>query len=517
MTPEPAGPGAVWSSRLAAAVVAGLYAFPLILAIRPIDSPDIWWHMRAGQWIVAHRTVPWADPFSRYPGDQPFIASSWLYEVVLYGLHGLAGPWGLVLFTMAGWLASMAAVHALVRMSRVPALTELTLLTAWAAILARFMTPRSWFFSIVLLVVELHVVRRATERGDARLLWSLPPLFAFWATVHIVFVYGLAVLGLACAGEVFEALTADERGPALRAARPLVVATLASTLATLANPYHLRLYEAVLSIARGSKQYEYITELQAPHFRDAWDWTLLGLTLTAAVALGRLGRVKPFTVLCFGFAAVLSFRSVHDSWLVALVAITIIAAARPCSSTAVTIQAPPRTWATVGMLALLAVVAVGVWRGDSEAALIDRARRVYPVDAAAVVKARGYPGPLYNHYDWGGYLMWALPHLRVSMDGRANMHGDDRVMRSLATWGGAPDWPSDEELGASRLVIANRVHALTTLLRGDRRFELVYEDAVAAVFVAKAIREMPRGETAALRGVVTGERSGTRREPGGSP
>jgi hypothetical protein len=93
-------------------------------------------------------------------------------------------------------------------------------------------------------------------------------------------------------------------------------------------------------------------------------------------------------------------------------------------------------------------------------------------------------GPLYNHFNWGGYLIWALPGLPVSMDGRMNLHGDQRIKRAFNTWSGLRGWESDPELMKARLVIGGVNHALTGAIRTDSRFKLVYEEAIAAVFVA---------------------------------
>ena len=71
--------------------------------------------------------------------------------------------------------------------------------------------------------------------------------------------------------------------------------------------------------------------------------------------------------------------------------------------------------------------------------------KTYPVDAANFVDEKGYQGPLYNHYDWGGYLIWRLPRLPVSIDGRTNVHDVARVTHSLAVWNGKHDWASDPE------------------------------------------------------------------------
>src|SRR5947199_169724 len=78
------------------------------------------------------------------------------------------------------------------------------------------------------------------------LTWTLPFLYVVWANVHIQFVYGLFVLGLACTAPIIDRL----RGPSaasvprttfLRADWwKLVGLTAACAAATLVNPYHVR-------------------------------------------------------------------------------------------------------------------------------------------------------------------------------------------------------------------------------------------------------------------------------------
>jgi hypothetical protein len=116
----------------------------------------------------------------------------------------------------------------------------------------------------------------------------------------------------------------------------------------------------------------------------------------------------------------------------------------------------------------------------------------YPVEAARFVAARNFPGPLYNHFDWGGYLIWRLPQLPVSIDGRGNVHDSARIRHSAEVWNGKHNWASDPELAAARLVIAEKDFPLTQLLRLDSRFEIAYEDEVGVVFVARAEPESRR-------------------------
>jgi hypothetical protein len=57
--------------------------------------------------------------------------------------------------------------------------------------------------------------------------------------------------------------------------------------------------------------------------------------------------------------------------------------------------------------------------------------------------------------------------------------------RSVATWGGAPDWASDPDLTSARLVIGPVRTPLVQLLRRDSHYQLVYEDRLAAVFTRR--------------------------------
>jgi hypothetical protein len=261
--------------------------------------------------------------------------------------------------------------------------------------------------------------------------------------------------------------------------------TLACVVATLLNPYHFKIYAVVLQLVRQAGFYNIISEFAAIDFRTAPEWLALGLTLGAGFALGRQPVVRPFWFLLLLACVLISFRSRRDLWLVVIIAVGVISSSRSAAHVARRVfLGKAQTLVVIsalGILVLLTVRARHISEGDLQVAVA----RTYPVMAANVVEEGGYAGPLYNHFDWGGYLIWRLQHLPVSIDGRTNIYGVDRVAHSVMVWDGQPEWASDPELTTAGVVIAQRNFALTQLLRLDRRFQLVYEDEVAAVFVAK--------------------------------
>jgi len=69
----------------------------------------------------------------------------------------------------------------------------------------------------------------------------------------------------------------------------------------------------------------------------------------------------------------------------------------------------------------------------------------------------------------------------VVVDGRTDLYGDEMVVRFRKTaWGVSYD--TDPHLNESRVVLIEREIPLTKFLSKDPRFELVYQDKLAAVF-----------------------------------
>ena len=136
-------------------------------------------------------------------------------------------------------------------------------------------------------------------------------------------------------------------------------------------------------------------------------------------------------------------------------------------------------------MAVLFILGWAHRRGLSNTRLEADASKVFPVKAADFVLKQGFAGPLYNDFNWGGYLTWRLPHLPVAVDSRTNIYGDARLSRSFATWSCQPGWKSDPELAAANVVIGPVGEALSGALRDDHTYQLAYEDATAVVFVKR--------------------------------
>jgi hypothetical protein len=464
-----------------------LYCIPASQAMVLFVDPDIWWHFRTGQWIFSHGQVPITDPFSAYGMGKPWVAYSWLFEILVYALFTKLGLMGILVFTVSMSFLIAIVLHGALRQAGLPFIIEVFPVAAALGAMSSLLSPRPWLFSILFFTVELFILFHVRRTDRAAPLLVLPPLFVLWANLHIQFIYGLAVLGLFLMEVLLSQLPSlslySRHRPNVSLGRVSLL-LLACLVATLITPYHFRLYTPIFEYIGETRVFQLVSELLPLSFRALTDWLVIGLTIGAAFVLGWQRAWLPFPTLLLLMGTFLGFRARRDVWVLVLASVFIIGEFGRFIRSEPSFGLTKLRAVCVIVPLTVAMYLIGLRRQISEQQLESVAERQFPVAAVKFINERNYSGPLYNHFNWGGYLIWALPRLPVSMDGRTNLHGEQRIERSFNTWLGLRGWESDPELMKARLVIGDVNHALTNVMRTDPRFKLVYEDAIGAVFVA---------------------------------
>ena len=461
---------------------------PALLFLRNffMSDPDFGWHLRAGEWILSHHAVPYTDPFSMYGMDKPWYDYSWLFDIcfaLIYRAFGLAG---FALLEVAFRVAIPAFIFRMARKLEL-AFWPATLCTALAAYsISSIYAPRPGMFTILFFAIELELLLTAVNKGKfARMYW-LVPLFALWASVHIQFIHGLIVLALFAGEPILNFVARYKPEPAALPAKSWWVVA-ASFLATLVTPYGWHIYSTVFIYARQKHIYDSIIEMLPMSFRQAFHFALVFLAFSAAGALGWRRNLRPVYLALFAFAAVLGFRSIKDTWILALVSVALIAAALR-TSTGDSTHIPsltPKNKLALG-ICMAAVLAVAWRRYDVTNSWIEMGLAgSYPEAAVRYVESHHLQGPLYNDFTSGGFLIWRLPSIPVSIDGRTNVHGDERVKAYTDALRGLPGWEKDPDLAQANLIIWPAKSPLSALLRCDPRFKQVFADPQGVVFVRK--------------------------------
>ncbi len=450
-------------------------------------DPDIWWHLSVGDWIVQNHAFPHTGLFSRTAGNRPWMAYSWGFEVPLARAYDWFSFLGIGLFgtlvTIAVALAIFVMLH---RISGRFWLAWILSITAYAAFLFNI-APRPLFLSVILFCVTLTLLFEAQRRKRVQLLYWLPVVFLIWANIHIQFVYGLAAVGLLAGVNLIQAIAIRFRlhprlltAPSLPVVAPFVV--LGSCFAAACvGPYSYHLYEQVFAYSQSKIIYRMIIELQALSFKYFNQYFELFLAIGAYFALGWRQKADPFKLALLILASIFAFRTWRDAWFLCVVSVAIIAAVAGEKREADEPVGLP-AWAGVAVASILLLFLVARNTDFNTRALDRTISSEYPVDAVNFLRRNPVGGPIYNSFDWGGFLIFYMPEYPVSIDGRTDLYGDAMDERYYSTQEAEPSYKTDPDLNAAGVVILKNKFPISKMLTTDSRFRLIYQDNVATVF-----------------------------------
>jgi hypothetical protein len=230
--------------------------------------------------------------------------------------------------------------------------------------------------------------------------------------------------------------------------------------------------------------YKIIRELQALSFENFNQYLELLLAVGAYFAIGWKRKIDPFKLALLMFATVFAFRTWRDGWFICVVAAAIIADLpesdnQDAGQRERKIQ--PAEWAAVTVASLVLLVA-GMRSTDFTARGLDRAiTGEFPVDAVNFLRRNPVGGPLYNSFDWGGFLIFYMPQYPVSIDGRTDLYGDAMDEQYYSTQEADPSYKDDPVLNEAGVVVLKKKFPIATQLQMDPRFRLIYRDELAVV------------------------------------
>lgn len=476
---------------LTLAVLLGFVAWRALLLKFSVLDLDIWWHIKVGEWIVAHRGFPHVGILSRTAADRPWIAYSWGYELLLSRAYAWFGLVGVGVF---GTLLTMTVAYSVYWMARRLSgkfwMACLLSTVACSAFLFNLM-PRPVFLSMTLFAVTLTLVLEAQRNGRVQLLYWLPLVFLLWANCHIQFVYGIFVLGLFTGVHLLQqlaihsGLVPESVVPSTLSARTLALVFAACLLATCIGPYSYHLYPVVFAYAGSKFPYAFIREFQALNFRATSHYVELLFAAAAFFTLGRQKRVDLFKLALLMVASVVAFRTMRDSWFLCI-------AAAACMADSLGGEEVEResgeTLSQKAGLALVLALLMFLFARNTDfntQGLDDAMSSVFPVNAVNFLRRNPQPGPLYNTFDWGGFLTWYMPDQPVAIDGRTDLYGDEMDTRFFKTQNGDASYVDDPYLNEAQVVLLSKKVPLASVLLTDSRFSLIFQDKLAVVFVRR--------------------------------
>jgi hypothetical protein len=355
------------------------------------------------------------------------------------------------------------------------------------------------FIGIVLVYMNLNraldMLRNEVSRPNA--LVTLPFIMLVWANLHPGFILGWVIIIVILAGVMIDQWRGINKLSRAALQRLFIWCGLA-LFASLINP----LADAFI-VNMGAIQHPVATRfvdeyLPLVDFAQMYQQPLLlyGVLVLALIVVGgmvcRWRQVTPVQAFLFvGFAAAGFYAARYTIFLVLMALIV----GMPHISALIESRAiRMRSLLLVILLAEMSGVSYliyqrGAWKkGSVETAYV-------PEQATEFIRTQHPPAPLFNAYEYGGYLGWQLsPAYRMFIDPRGL---DDVAQDDYQTARGGHYREALEKYGVNSVVFylftpnIDSIPEITLYLMMDPQWDLVYADKLSVVLVRHARNALP--------------------------
>ncbi len=171
-----------------------------LLGVFPLKDTDFWWHLRTGDWIRQHGTVPTTDLYTFTVPDHPWVDLHWGFQVALSWGYAYGG---VVFLNLAKCVITCLAIL-LVITARKRDWPVWVMLLGWLPallVLSGRMYVRPETLTLFYLCADLAILFRWGKYP--KLAFLLPLVQVAWVNSQGLFVLGPILIGFALVAAVF--------------------------------------------------------------------------------------------------------------------------------------------------------------------------------------------------------------------------------------------------------------------------------------------------------------------------
>ena len=505
-------------SKLAAAVQ-WAFSFPAMLGVLLVArlvyamniffvDPDVWWHIKVGQDILRSHRWPTTDPYSFTAAHTPWIAYEWLGEVVLASVAKVGGIAALCALLMVVTSAAMLGLYYLATLRAGNCKAGFIPLFLMGPLVFLSFTLRPQMFGYLFLVMLL-IALEWFRKGVSWPLWTLPALFVVWVNTHGSFIVGIGVIAayLCCGLRSFRLGNVEASAWSAKQRMQLELALLGSLAVLPMTPYGTRvavypfdmMFNQPINVAN-------IIEWRPMPFDVEFGKLFLGMVVLAVVLqiLFRFTWRLEELLLAMGGTVM---ACIHARMLLVFVPFFVAIFASMMARFVPRYERAKDRY-LVNAVLMAGAAAAMIHYYPSREFLQGKINADFPVGAVAYLDAHNVPGPMYNTYYFGGYLLGT--GRKVFIDGRGDLYERTGVMSDVFTAAqikSAPLRILDHYQIASCLLIKDE--PLAVALAASPKWRRIYVDGTAAIFErASAISSAVEGQSttsAQLSGMSKGD------------
>ncbi len=485
-----------------------------------VRDGDTGWHIRAGQYMIEHHTIPHKDIFSFTMPESWWVAYEWGTEVIMALFDRLAGLNGMTLMIMFVIASSYTLLYRFLRRDGYSFVFSMSLMLFVVAGSGFHWAARPHPVSYLFAIIFFRMLDRFT-RGEIQMrqVWLLPPLMLLWVNLHAGFIAGCILLltFLGCALLRFLTAIPSQHETEKRLLKTMTSVSIAGLIATLLNPYGFGMYIYLFRYFRAVHHINPYNELHSPTFQITGFQPFLFL-LVMLIFLLRYSLHRPTLEECTVLASwsalgLISARNIPVMFLICtpIIARLLDGVKQPLGDL---LNRLPRFldlsrrviahiervvaiehafkghFFAIAVGALLWIAALNGGRlGTAQLMNFNFEPSLFPTGAIPFLRSHMPEGNGFNEWGAGGFLIYEFyPHIKVFVDGRLDFYGQKFTTQYMDLIGnpdhvnGSESWKSVFARYQIQWALVSQEQPLRIAMAADPDWKTEYQDKTCVVF-----------------------------------
>ncbi len=473
------------------------------IALRlPLDS-DFWWHIRSGQLSIDNQQILLDDQTSFSNFGDSWINHSWLAQIIFYFVFQSTGHLGIMV--LVGILATISMFFVFKRLKGNKILSGFVILLCVLAT-AVIWSPRPQLFSLVMFsILSFLIFDKKTPKSKKTFLLIIS-IFLLWGNLHAGFSAGILLLILFFLGLIVDEIFKNESSEKVNKSELILwgVVIVISSLIVIINPNGFGVWKVQFDTISIPTLQTLIPEWASPNFHELyqqpflWIWILLVFFFMVNRSKFSFSEIFPFLV--FG---AMGFLSRRNYVYFAVLAIPILERELNvfineikkknifASIPKINMQKynkNPKIWVSklinLSFVSILLLLITGkmIYLG-SPVVFNHYEKQHFPKNAINVIRSNGLTNErCLNSYAWGGYISWTLPEMKIFIDGRTDLYGEQIIQDWLNMINAEENWQKEFDNYDITCVFLEKNYPIIDKLSADL-WNVFYEDDLSILVI----------------------------------
>lgn len=468
------------------------YLFVFLYTLYVPTDPDLGWHLKNGEYFFQNGHIIRENVYSQLMSGYVWANTSWLTDVITYGIYAISGFWGLSI--VGGLLVALTFYF----FSKVAKLTMWDQVFLFPLILYLTQPINSVSFrgqQISLLFIGILFFLLSLYPKHKNALYFIIPLFLLWVNLHGQFLLGLALFGLwiilyiiqkaVLKRKIFKNLRQHKNEFGL-----LLFVFVCSALATLLNPFGWEIHKTAIAHI-GSPLLQNIAEyLPFEMFSTPWwNQVMAGVLLLFGFLMLLIKHkfMNNLPLLGAGIILfILSFEVRRYAWPAYYLILPLLT---PLSEY-LKPENKKMTQTLASIFAILLVI-MGIVSKFPFTQFTAYSWEQFCVQTQCSPKAAQFlidnklTENVYTLYSWGGWLIWNYPGVKPVIDGRMHLWRENSYSGFEEYYAYEQNFKDIDTSKYNTVLISpdRPVYDRLIKLENAGKWKMVYNDQNASVFV----------------------------------